>query len=59
MQPQSSVSQTFNFALKGVAVAMAVAVIVLQVLGAAAASTLVTLLGVGLFALALETLRSK
>ncbi len=45
--------------LKGVAVAMGVAVVVLQVLGAAAPSTLFTLLGLGLFTLAVSALQPE
>ena len=44
-------------ALKGIAVAMAVAVIVLGILGTATVPALVTLLAVGLGALALNALR--
>jgi hypothetical protein len=43
--------------LKGVALAMGVAVVVLGILGSASAGTLLTLLGVGLFCLALWALQ--
>jgi hypothetical protein len=47
-----------SFVLKAVALAMGVAVIVLETLGATAPSTLVPLLGIGLFALALAAMQS-
>ncbi len=58
MEPPMSASKTLNIVLKAIAVAMGVAVVVLQTLGTATPSTLITLLGIGLFALALEALRS-
>jgi hypothetical protein len=42
-----------NLILKGVATAMGVAVVVLSILGSATVETLVTLLGIGLFALSI------
>jgi hypothetical protein len=48
-----------SLVLKAVAVAMAVAVVVLGLLGAVTAEASITLLGIGLFALALEALRQK
>jgi hypothetical protein len=50
------VSTLFSFILRAVALAMAVAVIVLGILGAAEAEALITLLGIGLFTLALDGL---
>ena len=43
--------------LKAVALAMAVVVIVLGILGEATAETSITMLGIGLFTLAVEALR--
>jgi len=43
--------------LKGVALAMGVAVVVLSVLGSSSAETLTTLLGIGLFCVALWALQ--
>jgi hypothetical protein len=45
--------------LKGVALAMGVAVIVLGILGTAGAASLTTLLGIGLFCLALWALQTN
>ena len=45
-------------ALKGIAVAMGVAVIVLNTLGALSTETAVTLLSIGLTALAIESLQT-
>ena len=52
----SNVSTIFSFILRAVAMAMAVAAIVLGILGTADTSTLVTLLSIGLFTLALDAL---
>jgi hypothetical protein len=46
-----------SLVLKGVAVAMGVAVVVLNILGTGSASTLITLLGIGLFCIALWALQ--
>lgn len=43
--------------LKGVALAMGVAAVVISILGTGSAATLVTLLGIGLFCLALWALQ--
>ncbi|MEJ2753907.1 MAG: hypothetical protein ACK2U5_02685 [Candidatus Promineifilaceae bacterium] len=51
-----SVSTIISFILRAVAMAMGVATIVLSFLGTADTSTLVTLLGIGLFTLALDAL---
>lgn len=51
-----SASQITNVALKGIAVAMAVAVVVLNLLHAATIETQVMLLGIGLFGLAVTSL---
>jgi hypothetical protein len=48
-----------NLIFKGIAVAMGIAVVILQVLGTASAETSITLLGIGLFSLALSSLQSK
>jgi hypothetical protein len=49
-------STLISFILRAVAMAMAVATVVLGILGAAEAETLITLLGIGLFTLALDAL---
>ncbi len=59
MQTQQSNRKLVNLILKGVAVAMGIAVVVLQVLGAATASTLFTLLGLGLFTLSVSALQPE
>ncbi len=51
-----SISTMISFILRAVAMAMAVAAIVLGVLGAVDTGTLVTLLSIGLFTLALDAL---
>lgn len=48
-----------NLILKAVAMAMAVASIVLGILGESTVDTYVTLLGIGLFALAVAAMRSE
>ena len=45
-----------NLVLRGVGLAMGVAVVVLSILGAAEANTSIILLGIGLFALGLDAL---
>ena len=52
----NSVSTIISFVLRAVAMAMAVASIVLGILGTADTGTLVTLLSIGLFTLALDSL---
>jgi len=52
----NSVSTIISFVLRAVAMAMAVASIVLGILGTADTATLVTLLSIGLFTLALDSL---
>lgn len=52
----SSVSTMISFILRAVAMAMAVAALVLGILGTADTGTLVTLLSIGLFTLALDAL---
>ncbi len=51
----SQTTRMINLVLRAVALAMGVVTIVLGVLNTAAVQTLVTLLGIGLFALALAT----
>lgn len=51
-----SISTMISFVLRAVAMAMAVAAIVLGVLGTADTGTLITLLSIGLFTLALDSL---
>ncbi len=51
-----NVSTIFSFVLRAVAMAMAVAAIVLGILGTVEADTLITLLSIGLFTLALDAL---
>jgi threonine/homoserine efflux transporter RhtA len=53
-----SVGQIVTLAFKGIAVAMAVAAVVTNVLGAAAVETQALLLGIGLAALAITALDS-
>jgi hypothetical protein len=53
-QKNNSVVKT---AFKGIAAAMGIAVVVLSVLGAATPTTLITLLGIGLFAVAAAVLK--
>jgi hypothetical protein len=48
----------FSTALKGIAVAMGIAVIVLNILGTLSAATAITLLSLGLTALAFASLRN-
>ena len=50
------VSTFISFVFRAVAMAMAVAVIVLGILGTVETSALITLLGIGLFTLALDAL---
>ena len=52
----NSVSTIISFVLRAVAMAMAVASIVLGILGTADTDTLITLLSIGLFTLALDAL---
>ena len=52
----NSVSTIISFVLRAVAMAMAVASIVLGILGTADTDTLITLLSIGLFTLALDSL---
>jgi hypothetical protein len=47
----------FSTALKGIAVAMGVAVIVLNTLGTLTTDTAITLLGIGLIALAIQSMQ--
>ncbi len=57
MKTSSSKASTFiSFIFRAVAMAMAVAVIVLGILGTVETSALITLLGIGLFTLALDAL---
>lgn len=51
-----NVSHIISLALRGVALAMGVAAIIIGVLEAASVETIVVLLGIGLFALALDAL---
>lgn len=55
-QNMSESGSLVNLVLRAVALAMGVAVVVLNIIGAADADTLVTLLGIGLFSLALDAL---
>ena len=52
----SKVSTTISFILRAVAMAMGVAAIVLSILGTVETGALITLLGIGLFTLALDAL---
>lgn len=51
--------QIVSVALRGLALAMGVAVVVLQTLGTLAPTTATSLLGLGLLALALESLQER
>jgi hypothetical protein len=52
-----NIQSIINLALRGIAMAMGIAVIVLGILGAATLDSLLTLLGIGLFSLALWSLQ--
>jgi len=52
----SNVSTIISLVLRAVAMAMAVAAIVMSILGTVEAETLITLLSIGLFTLALDAL---
>ena len=52
----NNVSDIISLVLRAVAMAIAVAAIVMSILGAADANTIVTLLSIGLFTLALDAL---
>jgi hypothetical protein len=52
----NNVSTIISFVFRAVALGMAVSAIVLGILGAASTETLVTLLSIGLFTLALDAL---
>jgi hypothetical protein len=54
---QRSVGELIDLAFKAVAVGMSVAAIVLGVLGTATTATLITLLAIGLFCLAVVSLK--
>ncbi len=56
MSGKMNVSHIISLALRGIAMAMAVATVVIGVLKAAPAETIVVMLGIGLFALALDAL---
>lgn len=56
MKRQESVSKIIETVLNGVGLAMAVAVVVTNILGIMDPNTQITLLGIGLFALALNSL---
>jgi hypothetical protein len=57
-QEKQSVGEFITFAFRAVAVGMSVAAIVLGVLGTATTSTLITLLAIGLFCLAITALQA-
>jgi hypothetical protein len=56
MSAKNNVSHILSLAPRGIAMAMAVAAVVIGVLKAAPAETTVIMLGIGLFALALDAL---
>ncbi len=58
METEKNYRQIVSLACKGVALAMGVAVIVLNILGTLTVSSAIPLLGVGLAALALASLQS-
>lgn len=53
---KTNASEIISLVLRAVALAMGVAVVVLGILGAVQAETSIALLGIGLFALALDAL---
>jgi len=57
-QKKQSVGELVDLAFKAVAVGMSVAAIVLGALGTATPTTLITLLSIGLFCLAVTTLKA-
>lgn len=57
MERTQKPSDIVNLAFKAVAVGMSIAAIVLGVLGTATTSTLITLLAIGLFCLAVVSLK--
>jgi hypothetical protein len=59
MDGKENVGGIVTLALKAIALAMAVAVIVLGILGATTVTTQVALLGIGLFGLALAALQQE
>jgi hypothetical protein len=59
MENKENVGKIVTLVLRAIALAMSVAVIVLSALKAATAETLVTLLGIGLFGLAITSLDTK
>jgi hypothetical protein len=56
MKSETNVSHIVSLALRGVALAMGAATVILGILNAVSAETAVILLGIGLFTLALDTL---
>lgn len=56
-QGKRSVSEFVNFAFKAIALAMSAAAIVLSVLGTTTPSALITLLAIGLFCLAMASMK--
>jgi len=58
MESTQKPSELVTLAFKAVAVGMSVAAIVLGVLGTATTTTLITLLAIGLFCLAMVSLRA-
>ncbi len=56
MSTNTNVSRIISLALRGIAMAMAVAAVVIGVLKAAPAETTVVMLGIGLFTLALDAM---
>ena len=56
-QGKRSVSEFVNFAFKAIALAMGAAAIVLSVLGTTTPSALITLLAIGLFCLAMASMK--
>jgi hypothetical protein len=59
LSPMRNVQSTINLILKALAVGMSVAAVVLGILGTADVNVQVNLLGMGLFALSLATLRKE
>ena len=59
MENKENVGKIVTLVLRAIALAMSVAVIVLSALKAATTETLVTLLGIGLFGLAIASLGTQ
>ncbi|HZW02430.1 MAG TPA: hypothetical protein VFF68_00775 [Anaerolineaceae bacterium] len=59
MDTTTNLSELLRLVFKGIAIAMAVSVIVLNILGVAAAETQIVLLAIGLFAIGLGSMSEE